>query len=148
MPIARRQLLDSFQEGVSAMKLTENALTLLRQPSICFVVTLMEDGSPQVTETWVDTDGEHVVINTVQGFVKLKNMERDPRVAVAIADRENPIRYVQVRGRVVSSSTEGGAEHIEMLSQKYMGEPYAWHGGRDQVRVIVKIEADSISGIG
>lgn len=37
---------------------------------------------------------------------------------------------------------------LEALSQKYTGGPYAWYGGRDQVRVIVKIEADKISGQG
>lgn len=130
------------------MNLTPAVLDLLRQPSLCFVATIMEDGSPQVTETWVDTDGEHVVINTVQGFVKLRNMERDPRVAVAVADPADPRRYVQVRGRVVGTTTAGGAEHIEMLSQKYLGQPYAWHGGRDQVRVIVTIAADSVGGNG
>ena len=67
------------------MDLPEDLITLLRQPSPCFLATLMPDGSPHMTETWVDTDGEHVVINTVQGFQKVKNVERDPRVAVCIA---------------------------------------------------------------
>lgn len=133
---------------LSTLKLTDDLLSLLRQPSGCYLVTLMDDGSPQVTQTWVDTDGEHVVINTVQGFVKTRNIERDPRVAVAITDPANPFRYFQVRGRVIATTTEGGAEHIEMLSQKYTGGPYAWYGGRDQVRVIVTIEAESISGMG
>ncbi len=130
------------------MTLPDNLLSLLRQPSTCYLSTIMADGSPQLTQTWVDTDGDHIVINTVQGFVKLRNMERDPRVAVAVADPADSRRYLQVRGRVVATTTEGGAEHIEMLSQKYLGEPYAWHGGRDSVRVIVTIEADSISGVG
>lgn len=130
------------------MNLTPDVVELLRQPSTCYIATTMADGSPQLTQTWVDTDGKHVVINTVQGFVKLKNIERDPRVAVAIGDPADSRRYVQVRGHVVGSTTAGGAEHIEMLSQKYMGLPYVWHGGRDQVRVILTIEADSISGNG
>jgi len=108
----------------------------------------MPDGSPQVTPTWVDTDGEHVVINTVQGYVKLRNIERDPRVAVAISDPTNPTAYRQVRGRVVAATTDGAAEHIEMLSHKYLGEPHPRFGGRDQVRVKLVIEADSISGMG
>src|SRR5690348_15128586 len=124
------------------MSLSDDVIALLHKPSICFLVTLMSDGSPQVTETWVDTDGEYVVINTVQGYLKLKNIERDPRVAVAIADPDNLFRYVQVRGRVIKTSTDGGAEHIEQLSQKYTGEPYPWYGGRDQMRVIVTIEAE------
>ena len=131
-----------------AIPLTDDLLALLRQPSSCYLSTIMADGSPQITQTWVDTDGEHVIINTVQGFLKLRNMERDPRVAVAIADRENPFRYMQVRGRVISTTTEGATEHIESLAQKYTGQPYQWYGGRDQVRVIVTIEAEKISGVG
>ena len=128
------------------MNLPEDVLSLLRQPSTCYIATIMADGSPQLTQTWVDTDGELVIINTVQRFLKLRNIARDPRVAVAIQDPANSFVYRQIRGRVVETTTDGGAEHIEALSQKYLGQPYAWHGGRDTVRVIVKIAADRISG--
>lgn len=130
------------------MPLNDDVLALLRKPSICFLATSMADGSPQVTQTWVDTDGERVIINTVQTHVKARNIERDPRVAVAIADPDDPSHYYQVRGRVVDVTTEGGADHIDMLAHKYSGEPYPWYGGRDQVRVILAIEPDSISGMG
>ena len=130
------------------MKLTEEVLTLLRQPSTCYIATLMKDGSPQVTQTWVDTDGEHVIINSVQGYVKLKNIKRDPRVAVVISSPDNPTRYFQIRGRVIKMTTEGGAEHIEKISQKYTGKPYSWYGGREQVRVIITIEPEKITSMG
>jgi PPOX class probable F420-dependent enzyme len=74
-------------------------MALLRAPSTCYITTLMPDGSPQLTQTWVDTDGEHVLINTVQGFQKLRNMERDARVAVAVSDPDRPARYITVRGQ-------------------------------------------------
>jgi len=130
------------------VKLTEELLALLRQPSTCYIATLMKDGSPQVTQTWVDTDGEHVIINSVQGYVKLKNIERDPRVAVVISAPDNPTRYFQIRGRVINVTTDGGAEHIEKISQKYTGKPYSWYGGREQVRVIITIEPEKIIGMG
>ena len=130
------------------MDLPENLLALLRGRATCYIATTMPDGSPQLTQTWVDTDGSHVLINTVAGFQKVRNVERDPRVAVTVADPENPSRYIAVRGRVVSTTTEGGAEHIEALSQRYLGGPYAWYGGRDQVRVILRIEADKINTMG
>jgi PPOX class probable F420-dependent enzyme len=126
------------------MKLPERFLDLLRKPSPCFITTLMPDGSPQTTETWVDTDGEHEIINTVQTHLKVKNIERDPRVAVAVCNASNPASYYAIRGRVVKVTTEGGAEHIESLSQRYTGGPYAWYGGRNQVRVILTIVADKI----
>jgi PPOX class probable F420-dependent enzyme len=130
------------------VKLSHDLLELLRQPSTCYIATTMPDGSPQLTQTWVDTDGTHVIINSVQGYVKLRNIERDPRVAVAISDPADPSRYYQVRGRVVGISTEGAAEHIEVLSQRYLGRSYPWFGGRDQVRVIITIAPESISGMG
>jgi PPOX class probable F420-dependent enzyme len=130
------------------MELSEDLLELLRRPSTCYIATTMADGSPQLTQTWVDTNGEHVLINSVQGFLKVRNVERDPRVAVAVSDPDNPRRYFQVRGRVVDVTTDGGAEHIETLSQKYLGTPYPWYGGRDQVRVIIVIEPEKISSMG
>jgi PPOX class probable F420-dependent enzyme len=108
----------------------------------------MPDGSPQLTQTWVDTDGEHVVINTVQGHQKAKNIERDPRVAACISDRSNPSRYYAIRGRVDKATTDGGAEHIEALAQRYLGGPYPWYGGREQVRLILTISADRIHAMG
>ena len=132
----------------AVVKLTEELIALLRAPSTCYLATSMADGSPQITQTWVDTDGEHVLINSVQTHVKTRNIERDPRVAVTVSDPANPSRYVQVRGRVLDVTTKGAVDHIESLAQKYLGKPYPWYGGRDQVRVIFVIDPESISGAG
>ncbi|WP_222193076.1 PPOX class F420-dependent oxidoreductase [Modestobacter italicus] len=127
------------------MDLPAGLLDLLRRPSPCFVATLMPDGAPQMTQTWVDTDGTHLVINTVAGFQKVRNMERDARVALNVADPDDVSRYYAVRGRVVSITADGAAEHIERLAQKYLGGPYPWFGGRDQTRLVVTIAADRVS---
>jgi PPOX class probable F420-dependent enzyme len=128
--------------------LPEELIALLRKPSLCFIATTMPDGAPQLTETWVDTDGEHVIFNTVQGNQKMKNIERDPRVAINICDPANPSRYFEIRGHCVSATTEGGVEHIEALAQKYLGGPYPWYGGRDQVRLVVRLSANKINSMG
>jgi PPOX class probable F420-dependent enzyme len=125
-------------------ELPQGLLELLHRPSPCFIATTLPDGSPQLTQTWVDTDGEHILINTVQGFRKVRNIERDPRVAVTVADPDDTSRYYSVRGRVVDITAEGGAESIEKLSLKYSGAPYAWHRGRDQVRLILTIAVDKV----
>ena len=130
------------------MDLPEDLIALLRQPTPCFVATVMPDGAPQLTQTWVDTDGEHVLINSVAGFQKIRNIERDPRVALTVSDPENSFRYFAVRGRVLNVTEDGAADHIEKLAQRYLGGPYPWYGGRDQTRVLITIEADKISGVG
>jgi len=131
----------------AALNLPTDLLALLRAPSLAFIATTMPDGSPQLTEVWVDTDGEHVVVNSVQTHVKVRNIERDPRVAIAIADPADPSSYYQVRGRVIETTTDGAVEHIEMLAQKYLGTPYPWYGGRDQVRVLLVIDAEHVSAM-
>jgi len=134
--------------SLTIVKLPEDLLALLREPSTCYLATSMADGSPQLTQTWVDTDGQHVLINTVQGHLKVRNIERDPRVALAISDPNKPSRYFQVRGRVLDVTTDGAAEHIEKLAQRYLGGPYPWYGGRGQTRLLITIEAEKISSTG
>jgi PPOX class probable F420-dependent enzyme len=130
------------------MNLPDGLLALLRQPSLCYLATSMPDGSPQLTQTWADTDGEHILINSVEGFQKIRNIERDPRVAVTVSDPGNPARYFAVRGRVLNVTADGAAAHIEKLAQRYLGGPYPWYGGRDQTRLLMTIEARKISGTG
>jgi PPOX class probable F420-dependent enzyme len=128
-----------------SVTLPDGLVALLRRPAPCFVATLMPDGSPQLTETWVDTDGEHIVINVVDGRQKARNVARDPRVAVNVADPDAPARYWGVRGHVVETTTEGGAEHNEELSQRYLGRPYPDFGGVGGARRIIRIAVDSIA---
>ncbi len=129
------------------MTLPDELLALLRAPSTCYIATLMKDGSPQLTQVWVDTDGENVIINTVDSHVKAHNLRRDPRVAITVSSPERPGRYFQIRGRA-ELSYDGAVEHIEQLSHKYTGGPYPWYGGRDQVRVIVTVAPERVSAFG
>jgi PPOX class probable F420-dependent enzyme len=108
----------------------------------------MPDGSPQLTQTWVDTDGENILINSVEGHQKVRNIGRDPRVALTVSDPDQPARYYGVRGQVLGMTTQGAGAHIDELARRYTGAPYAWYGGRDQVRVLLTIEASRISGVG
>jgi PPOX class probable F420-dependent enzyme len=128
--------------------MTDELLALLRGCSTCYLTTLMPDGSPQLTQTWVDTDGEHILINSVAGYQKMRNIERDPRVAVAVSDPADPTRYVTVRGRVTSTTTEGAVDQIEALAHKYTGGPYPWYGGRDQTRVSLVITIEKTHAMG
>jgi PPOX class probable F420-dependent enzyme len=106
------------------MQLPDRFVELMRGPNPCFITTFMPDGSPQTTQTWVDTGGEHVIINTVQTHQKMRNVRRDPRVSLAVCDAAELSRYFAVRGNVSNITTDGGAEHIELLSQRYTGGPY------------------------
>ncbi|SER00509.1 PPOX class probable F420-dependent enzyme [Lentzea xinjiangensis] len=124
--------------------LPDDLIALLGTKAICFVTTLMPDGSPQLSQTWAGTDGEHVLINTVDTHQKTRNIRRDPRVALGIADPAAPSRYWALRGSVVAITTDGAREHIDELSRKYLGRPYPGFGGGEQRRVLLTIEADRV----
>ncbi len=130
------------------MHLPDELVELLRGTATCYLATLMPDGSPQLTLTWVDTDAEHVVINTVETHQKVRNVRRDPRVALTISDPRHPSRYTEVRGRVIELSTDGAADHIEVLAQRYLGRPYPWFGGRDQQRLLMIITVERLRSQG
>ena len=65
-------------------------------------------------------------------------------MAVNVVDPQDSSRYYAVRGRVIATTTEGGAESIDEISHKYLGVPYPNFSGQAETRVLVTIEADSI----
>ena len=124
------------------MALDPNVQRLAKSDNIAVTVTLMPDGQPQALPTWIDTDGDHLLVNTEPQRQKAKNVHRDPRVTVLILNKANPFDFVEVRGHVVD--TVGGEQarrHIDKLSQRYTGGPYRMPIG-EQGRVILKIASD------
>ena len=84
-------------------------------------------------------------MNIVDGMQKARNLARDPRVAVNIVDPNQTDRYYAVRGRVVSTTTEGGRQSIDDISHKYLGIPYPNFTGKPETRVLITIAADSVT---
>ena len=131
-----------------AQAIPEKFLDLFQKKAFANLGTIMSDGSPQVTPVWVDYDGKYVRFNSALGRVKDRNVRRDPRVSLSILDPDNPYRYLAIRGRVVDITEQGADEHINRLSQKYLGKaeyPYRQPG---EVRVLYKIEPEKVSSIG
>jgi len=114
-------------------------LDLFKKKAFAHLATLMPDGKPQVTPVWVDYDGKYVIINTAQGRLKEKNMQRDGRVALSITDPDNPYRYLEVRGSIAERTLKGADAHIDAMAKKYLDQdkyPFRQPG---EVRVIYKV---------
>ncbi len=93
----------------------------------------------------MDTDGEHVLINTALGRAKTSNIERDPRVALAIADQSDPYHYFAIRGRVVRKVTGKRAEdHIDKMAKKYLGKDRYDYHSPDSKRIILMVKPDRV----
>jgi PPOX class probable F420-dependent enzyme len=122
-------------------KLSEKQIELLRRPNLAIVGTIRPDGTPQLTPTWVDTDGEHVLVNTAEGRWKTRNLRRDPRISVTVVDRDDPYDWVSVTG-TAELTHEGAEEHIHRLSHKYRGKDY--DKPKDPQRILVRITPERI----
>jgi PPOX class probable F420-dependent enzyme len=108
-----------------------------------YLATLNADGSPQVTPVWVDVDGDDVLVNSLEGTVKVANMRRDARVALVMESQEDRYVVLRVDGHVVA--IESGSEvdeHIERLSKHQDGE--SWEFSEGETRVLARIRPDRI----
>jgi PPOX class probable F420-dependent enzyme len=117
----------------------QSHLDLFTKKAFAHLATLMPDGKPQVNPVWVDYDGKYVLINTAEGRLKDKNMQRDGRVALSITDPDNPYRYLEVRGRVAQRTYEGADAHIDAMAKKYLGQDKYPFRKPGEVRVIYKV---------
>src|SRR4051812_19727724 len=140
--------LDSIPEALMPQAIPDKYKDLFQKRAFASLATLMPDGRPQVTPVWVDFDGDHVIFNSAQGRQKDKNVRRDPRVALALTDPENPYRYLEIRGRVVEITEEGAGEHIHKMAKKYLGVDKYPYGQPGEVRVLYKIKPEHTTVMG
>ena len=110
--------------------------------------TLMPDGTPQTTPVWVDYQGGEIWVNSAVGRQKDKTVRRDPRVAIALIDPDNPYRYVEVRGRVREITQDGADAHIDRMAKKYLGQDKYPYRQPDEERVLYKIGIEKAHAMG
>jgi PPOX class probable F420-dependent enzyme len=126
----------------------ESHKDLFNKPAFANLATLNADGSPQVTPVWVDWDGTNLLVNTARGRVKDRNLTRDGRVALSIADPANPYRYLGIQGHVTGMTEKGADAHIDKMAKKYMGKDTYPFRTPTEVRVIATIVPDKVHVMG
>jgi PPOX class probable F420-dependent enzyme len=109
-----------------------------------WLATLMADGSPQLTPVWIDVDGADVVLSTNEGTVKVANMRRHPKVAVAIEAEEDRYEVVTIRGHVVSIEPDTDLSRVDSLSWRHDDKPWDEDTEAGQ-RLLVRIRPERIT---
>jgi len=106
------------------MSIPRSVRQLIESGPLAHVVTLSRDGAPQVSLAWVGHEGDEVVVGTLFDQAKLRNLRRDPRVAISMVNGERNDygldEYVVLHGR--ARLTEGGAaDLLQRLAHVYLG---------------------------
>jgi len=117
---------------------------LLVGKNFASLATLMNDGSPHVAPTWVDYDGNMILINTASGRIKEKNVKHDKRVALCIPDNNNPYNMVTIRGTVEEITEKNADQHIDKLAKRYLGLDKYPFRSQDEKRIILKIRPEKV----
>lgn len=126
------------------ISLSADTVRLLDGPNYAVLATINADGSPQTSAMWVGRDGDDLLMSTVEGRVKHRNMVRDPRVSVTVLDSADPEIYVELRGSV-TMTPDIGRKVDTGLSWKYDGKD----PGEDRpgaVRLVVRIAVHKATG--
>lgn len=118
---------------------------LFDRDAFATIATVSPDGTPHLTPVWVDYDGEYILVNTVRGRQKERNITNNPTVGLSVMDPDDPYRYVSIQGAVAEVTEEGAIEHINELANRYMGvDEYPNLGQEQGPRVMVKIRPDRV----
>lgn len=122
--------------------MTDELRALVDGRSFAYVASTRPDGAPDVVPVWVTTLGDRIAFFTQTTTSKARNLERDPRVAIAFADEDNPYRAAHVRGRVVERRTDPAIweDAIDPMAVKYTGEPFPF---RPETTVLCLVEVES-----
>nr|AIF15179.1 pyridoxamine 5'-phosphate oxidase family protein [uncultured marine thaumarchaeote KM3_69_H10] len=113
---------------------------LFQQKNLIFVSTINLDGSPQLTPVWGNYDSGYVLVNTAEGRLKHKNVLRDPRVAISVVDRDNPLNMTTIKGKVIEIIPDYDYVHANKLTKQYMGlDEYPFKRDGEK-RIIFKIK--------
>jgi len=110
---------------MSIAGIPESHRDLIDGPFNAALTTVMPNGHPQTTPVWCNREGDTILINTMRNFRKCKNMRQNPKVTLLIYDPVNPLRNVEIRGRVVDMTEDGATDHLDALTSLYMDRPGA-----------------------
>ena len=135
------------------MTVPESARALIESGRLAHLVTLNQDGSPQVSCVWVGLEGGEIVSAHLSGAQqKLRNVRRDPRVSLSIEGTEiqppGLLQYLVVHGR--ARVTEGGApELLQHLAHRYLGPDVVFPPMPDPPPgFVLRIEPERLAGVG
>ena len=133
-------------------RLSPQALRLLESAAVATIVTLDADGAPHVSAAWVGMEDGEVVIGTLDDQRKLRNLRRDPRIALTLqSDRINQWglrEYLVLYG--IARITEGGApELLQRLAHTYIGPDAVFPAMPDPPPgFVTRVRVERVSGIG
>ena len=122
----------------------QKIIDLFSAKNLVFVATLMKDGSPQLSPVWANYEDGYVLVNTAEDRIKHKNVVRDPRVAVSVVSKDNPLDMTTIRGKVEEIIPDYDYIHADKLTKQYMGREHYPFKQENEKRITLKIKPERV----
>jgi PPOX class probable F420-dependent enzyme len=123
------------------MTLEAKVRGLLSRPNFAHLSTLMPDGGPTSTPVWIGLDDDdHVLIGTGESSLKVRNLRRDPRLALSAVDFHDPYEEVQIRGQVIEFREDSDFKVMDTISRKYTGKEFPFRNPEGRVALVIEVE--------
>ena len=118
---------------------------LFDAPNYAHLSTLRADGSPRSHVVWVGVEGDYLLVCTPEWSWKARDMLRDPRVSLSVADLRNPYRMAAVQGRVAEVRDDADCRYMNRIALKYTGRPWPSPGPDRRCFVIEAVKAGQVT---
>lgn len=127
------------------IQLSAKAQAFLDEVQPAVIGTVRSNGTVQMNPIWYELRDGQIWVNPASSRRWGKRLDGGARVTLLFIDPGNMWRWAQVQGVVREKSAEGGAEHIDRLSRRYLGRDYAFHKP-DDPRLVVRIDPVRVTG--
>ncbi|GAA3895243.1 PPOX class F420-dependent oxidoreductase [Leifsonia kafniensis] len=116
-------------------------LDLLTEPHFASLGSIRPDGAVQVNPMWFEFDGETIRFTHTTQRVKFRNLQLNPAMTVLVLDPADPMRFLEVRGRLIDVIADPEGDFYVHLGQRY-GNPHtpAPADKADRVILVMSIE--------
>jgi PPOX class probable F420-dependent enzyme len=135
-----------------AMPIPDAVRQLIARGPLAHVITINADGSPHVSLAWVGIEDDEVAIGTIPEQAKLRNLRRDPRIAISMVSGQRNAwgldEYVVLHGH--ARVTPGGAaDLLQRLAHTYLGPDVRFPPMPDPPPGwVIRVSVERVSGVG
>jgi PPOX class probable F420-dependent enzyme len=131
-------------ENAVPIGISTEVRALIAHPEPAVLTTLRADGSPSSSVMWLTVDGDSILLPTKRNRIKVRHIERDPRVSIVVYDRNQITRYVQITGTAELTDYRASSL-IYDLSELYTGSrAHQGADDREDLRVVIRVTPERI----
>lgn len=122
----------------------DDLVDLVERPLYGSLATIRPDNTVQVNPMWFEFDGDALRFTHTTRRAKYRNLQRNPAMSLLVTDPDDPMRYVEVRGRLTEVLPDPEGDYYVHLGRRYGNADQSPPPDRAD-RVVLVMSLDNVS---